>query len=72
MPDRSNAECHQLLSKDRRFQDLLLPYLSPYLVYVALSSIPATLASAETLQAFKLLATGGCCCGLAGNTVSAG
>jgi len=48
---------YQLLPEDKRFQTLLLFYLSPYLVYVALSSIPETVLSMDVAQGLKLLAT---------------
>ena len=47
-----------LLSVDRRFQSLLWPYAAPYLIYVAISSIPAAMMPPETGQAIKLAATG--------------
>jgi membrane protease YdiL (CAAX protease family) len=49
---------HQVLPEDKRFQTLLLFYLSPYLVYVSLSSIPEPVLSADMVQGLKLLATG--------------
>jgi len=48
----------QLLPGDRRFYGLLLPYFAPYLIYVAISSIPETIVPTETAQGIKLLATG--------------
>ncbi len=54
-----NAETSaQLLPGDRSFYGLLLPYFAPYLIYVALSSIPETMLPTETAQVVKLLATG--------------
>ena len=54
-----NAETSaQLLPGDRSFYGLLLPYFAPYLIYVALSSIPETIVPVETAQGIKLLATG--------------
>jgi membrane protease YdiL (CAAX protease family) len=47
----------RLLADNRSFQDLLWPYLIPYLVYVAISSIPDSLFPAEGAQALKLTAT---------------
>ena len=46
-----------LLADDRSFQDLLWPYLIPYLVYVVISSIPDSLFPAEAVQGAKLAAT---------------
>lgn len=48
----------QLLSGDRSFYGLLLPFFAPYLIYVALSSIPETIVPVETAQGIKMLATG--------------
>jgi membrane protease YdiL (CAAX protease family) len=48
----------QLLPEDKRFQSLLLFYLSPYVIYVSLSSIPEPVLSADMVQGLKLLATG--------------
>jgi len=45
------------LADDRSFQDLLWPYLTPYLVYVAISSIPDSLLPAEAVQIVKLTVT---------------
>jgi membrane protease YdiL (CAAX protease family) len=47
----------QLLPEDRNFNDLLLPYLAPYLIYVVLSSIPEAMMSSEMSQSIKLAAT---------------
>lgn len=47
----------QLLPEGRRFQDLLLPYLAPYLIFVAISSIPETIVPADVGQVIKLLIT---------------
>lgn len=52
------ADPIRLLPANQSFQALLWPYLSPYLVYVALSNVPETLVPAEGAQALKLLATG--------------
>ena len=48
----------QLLPMDRQFQNLLLPFLAPYLIYAALSSIPETVVPAAFGQAMKLVCTG--------------
>ena len=53
----TSAEATQLLADDRSFQDLLWPYLTPYLAYVAISSIPDSLLPAEEAQGLKLVAT---------------
>jgi len=53
----ASTQTTQLLTSDRSFQDLLLPYLTPYLVYVALSTIPDSLLPAEAVQAVKLAVT---------------
>ena len=49
----------QLLPEDKSYQRLLWPYVTPYIVYVVLSSIPETVLSTEMAQGMKLLATGG-------------
>ena len=54
----SKPTAAQLLPMDRQFQDLLFPYLAPYLIYVALSSIPETVVPAALGQAMKLVFTG--------------
>jgi membrane protease YdiL (CAAX protease family) len=56
---KASTQTTQLLADNRSFQDLLWPYLTPYLVYVAISSIPDSLLPAEITQAFKLAATAG-------------
>lgn len=48
----------RLLPGNRSFYNLLWPYVSPYLIYVAISSIPGTMMPAEMGQAIKLMATG--------------
>ncbi|WP_319526051.1 hypothetical protein [uncultured Desulfosarcina sp.] len=53
----TSAETTHLLADDRSFQDLLWPYLIPYLVYVAISSIPESLLPVESAQAVKLAVT---------------
>ncbi|BBO72808.1 hypothetical protein DSCW_02250 [Desulfosarcina widdelii] len=53
----TSTEATHLLADDRSFQDLLWPYLAPYLVYVAISSIPDSLLPAEAAQGLKLVAT---------------
>ncbi len=59
MPIAANSVgSYQLLTEQRPFQTLLLPYLAPYLVYVALSSVPETVLSMDMAQVLKLLATG--------------
>ncbi|MDL2274989.1 CPBP family intramembrane metalloprotease [Desulfosarcina sp. OttesenSCG-928-G10] len=45
------------LPSDKTFQQSLIPYFGPYLVYVGVSMLPDTLASPETLQIIKLVAT---------------
>lgn len=52
------ADTRQLLPEDRIFYDLLWPYATPYLIYVAISSIPETILPLEIGQALKLAATG--------------
>ena len=47
------------MPEDRRFQDLLLPYLAPYLIYVAISSLPDTVVPPDMGQLLKLTAAGG-------------
>jgi membrane protease YdiL (CAAX protease family) len=47
----------RLLDQDRSFQELLVPFFTPYLVYVSISSIPHSLLSVEIGQGIKLLAT---------------
>ena len=54
----NSEDAHQLLPEDKRFQTLLLFYLSPYVIYVSLSSIPEPVLSADVVQGLKLLATG--------------
>ncbi|MCB2146076.1 MAG: CPBP family intramembrane metalloprotease [Deltaproteobacteria bacterium] len=54
----NSANTYQLLPEHKRFQALLLLYLSPYLVYVSLSSIPEPVLSTDVVQGLKLLATG--------------
>ncbi|MGA6927116.1 MAG: CPBP family intramembrane glutamic endopeptidase [Desulfosarcina sp.] len=46
-----------LLPQDRTFYDLMWPYVIPYLIYVALSSMPESLVSAELGQIARLPAT---------------
>ncbi|WP_319410185.1 CPBP family intramembrane glutamic endopeptidase [uncultured Desulfosarcina sp.] len=53
-PEETNA---QLLPEDKTFQHLLWPYVTPYLIYVVLSSIPETMISTEMAQGIKLMAT---------------
>lgn len=48
----------QLLPLDRSFYGLLLPYFAPYLIFVAISSIPEAMVPMETAQGINLLATG--------------
>lgn len=55
MPAES-APLH-LMPQDRIFYDLLWPYVTPYLVYVTISSIPETILPTEIGQALKLAAT---------------
>ena len=47
----------QLLSVDKRFQSLLWPYATPYLIYVVFSGIPETMMPPVMGQAIKLAAT---------------
>ncbi|BBO67432.1 hypothetical protein DSCA_13620 [Desulfosarcina alkanivorans] len=54
----NSTGAYQLLPEHKRFQALLLLYLSPYAVYVAFSSIPETMLSMDVAQGFKFLATG--------------
>lgn len=49
----------QMLSRDRSFYGLLWPYFAPYLIFVAISSLPDTMVPAEMPHAIKLMATGG-------------
>lgn len=53
----NSAGAYQLLPEHERFDTLMWLYLSPYLVYVALSNVPDTLLSMDVVQIFKLLAT---------------
>lgn len=53
----ASTKATQLLNDNRSFQNQLWPYLSPYLVYVAISSIPDSLLPSEAAQAVKLAAT---------------
>ncbi len=57
MPKSNPPSPTQLLPGDRTFHSLLTPYLAPYLVYVALSSIPASIVNPAFAQAVKLPAT---------------
>lgn len=57
MPAMPAARTVQLLPEDRQFSGLLLPYLTPYLVYVAISSVPTSVLAGELAQAVKLVAT---------------
>ena len=54
----NSAGAYQLLPEHKRFQALLLLYLSPYVVYVAFSNIPETMLSMDVSQGLKFLATG--------------
>ncbi|GAB6908060.1 putative Abortive infection protein [Desulfosarcina cetonica] len=47
----------QLLPKDRTFQQLLVPYLCPYFLFVALSSLPTGWLGSTPTQIVKLFAT---------------
>lgn len=58
MPDKVNGNAIQLLDPDKRFSSLLLPYVLPYIVYVAFSNIPETILGPEAAQAAKLATTG--------------
>ena len=48
----------QLLPEQRLFSSLLVPYLTPYLIFVGLSSIPETFMAPQLAQSVKLAATG--------------
>lgn len=48
----------RLLPDDRDYQSLLWPFLIPYLVYVAISSIPEAVLPADPASIAKLLLTG--------------
>jgi membrane protease YdiL (CAAX protease family) len=53
----ASTETPNPIADDRSFQALLWPYLTPYLVYVAISSIPESLLPAKCAHAVKFLAT---------------
>ncbi|PIE68115.1 MAG: hypothetical protein CSA23_00640 [Deltaproteobacteria bacterium] len=55
--DENTNETVTLLPENKSFYDLLWPYLTPYLVFVAISSIPETLLPAEFGQILKLVTT---------------
>ncbi len=55
MADGSSGAISQ--PEDRSVIDLLWPYLTPYLVYVSISSVPESILSSEWAQVLKLIAT---------------
>jgi membrane protease YdiL (CAAX protease family) len=55
---KSSETTAQLLPKDRSFNDLLLPYIAPYLIYIVFSSIPESMMPNDWAQGIKFLATG--------------
>jgi membrane protease YdiL (CAAX protease family) len=58
MPTPPSEYAAQLLPEDRSFYDSLWAYTAPYLIYVAISSLPETLIASGLMQALKLTATG--------------
>jgi membrane protease YdiL (CAAX protease family) len=58
MPTPSSEYAAQLLPNDRSFSDSLCAYMAPYLIYVAISSLPETMIASGMMQALKLTGTG--------------
>lgn len=58
MPTPPSEYVAQLLPVDRSFYDSLWAYTAPYLIYVAISSLPETMIASGMMQALKLTATG--------------
>ncbi|MFO7715098.1 CPBP family intramembrane glutamic endopeptidase [Desulfosarcina sp.] len=57
MPAALETNAVQLLPADRTLNDLLWPYVTPYLIFVGIASLPETILPVEMGQALKLAAT---------------
>ena len=57
MLKRDSYDAAQLLPQDHSYYALLWPYVTPYLVYVAISSIPESILAADAAEIVKLAAT---------------
>lgn len=56
---RSDAADYSLLPKDRTFRDLLLPFVLPYLAYVALGGLLPGLLGPDLAQAIRFVVVAG-------------